>query len=402
MRRLLLSLWLVVGLLSSPATAQQWTGTAALTVTGGHQTNAYLDPVLRSWDPFSDPIFAAVMPRVGLVRSARRSRLAVTARTRLYPRRPDAPQLTQGYAWYQYRLSPSWAVGGLGGGTRDRFASPRDRWWALPSVEWSPTSASTLTLRGGVTRRYLSRTPERTARQTSALVTLNGGAWLTDRVRTEGRVYWSTGATSTSNAEFGGTGVSVQGTYWPTDQWAIEAEAAVEQLRYGPPSSTARDHIGRARLKARWHLHPSVTLFAQTQASGARLAETDGAAPDVHASVGLRLQTQRVFGGAVSPPSRRVCTTVEEGIRVRISYDGPGTPHVTGDFNGWSLPGVPLTPTDDGTWTTTLPLESGSYAYRIRIVDGSKRRWLDLPSYAQTADDAFGGTNGVCTAQQVP
>ena len=72
---------------------------------------------------------------------------------------------------------------------------------------------------------------------------------------------------------------------------------------------------------------------------------------------------------------------------------------MTGDFNGWSLPGVPLTRSDDDTWTTTLPLESGKYAYRIRVVDGPERRWLDLPSYAQTADDAFGGTKGVCTAQ---
>ena len=98
-------------------------------------------------------------------------------------------------------------------------------------------------------------------------------------------------------------------------------------------------------------------------------------------------------------PRRRVCTPVDDGLRVHIPYEGDGTPHVTGDFNGWSLPGVPLTQTDDNTWTTTLSLSPGEYAYRIRIVDGPEGRWLELPSYAQTADDAFGGTNGVCTVQ---
>ncbi|PSQ90018.1 MAG: hypothetical protein BRD43_02795, partial [Bacteroidetes bacterium QS_4_64_154] len=83
--------------------------------------------------------------------------------------------------------------------------------------------------------------------------------------------------------------------------------------------------------------------------------------------------------------------------RVQIPYDGSGTPHVTGDFNGWSLPGTPMTRIDEDTWKTTLPLEPGEYSYRIRIVDGAKRRWLDLPSYAQTTEDSFGGTNGVCT-----
>ncbi|MCS3668950.1 1,4-alpha-glucan branching enzyme [Salinibacter ruber] len=84
-------------------------------------------------------------------------------------------------------------------------------------------------------------------------------------------------------------------------------------------------------------------------------------------------------------------------MQIQVPYDGPGVPHVTGDFNGWSLPGTSLTQTDDGTWTTTLSVPSGEYAYRVRIVDGDERRWLSLPSYADTADDAFGGTNGVCT-----
>lgn len=400
MWRLVFGLLLLAGILPDATAAQQWAGTAALTLTGGHQTNTYLDPVLRSWNVPSDPTFAALMPQVGLARDARRSRLDVTARTRLYPQRPNAPQFAQGYARYRYRLSPSWTVGGLGGGARYRFVSSRDSWWALPSVEWAPTSNSTLTLRGGATRRYLSPTLESTTHQTSAIVALNGDAWLTDRLHAEGRLYWSNGATSAADVQFGGTGASARGTYWPTNQWSIEAEAAVEQTQYATASSTGQDRIGRAGLKAEWHVYSAATLFAQTQVSATRLARTDGTGTDVHVSVGLRLQAQRVLGGtSPSPPRRRVCTAVEDGIRVRVPYDGSGTPHVTGDFNGWSLPGVPMTQSDGDTWTTTLSLEPGEYAYRIRIVDGSRRRWLELPSYAQTAADAFGGTNGACTVQ---
>jgi len=248
-------------------------------------------------------------------------------------------------------------------------------------------------------QQYVATGLDRRDQQTSGLVTARAASWLTDRVRTEGRVYWSGGRTSIAETTFGGTGVAVQGTYWPTRQWSIEAEATLERVQYETATATtARDRLGRGGLEVAWHPRASITVFARTRASTAHLAQTDGSTADVHVAAGLRLQTQQVLGGPpASPPRRRACRAVDDGVRVQIPYSGSGTPHVTGDFNGWSLPGTPLTQADDGTWTTTLSVPSGEYAYRIRVVNGDERRWLDLPSYAETADDAFGGTNGVCT-----
>lgn len=399
MWRLLFGLWFLVGVLPHPTEAQQWTGTAGLALSGGHQTNAYLDPVLRSWDALSDPAFGALTPQAGLVRDGRRSRLRVTSRARLYPSRTNAPQLIQGHAQYQRDLSPTWTVGIGGGGTRNRFVSSRDSWWALPSVEWAPDRGSTLTLRGGLSRRTVEVSEGISDQQTSGLVALNGETWLTDRLQAEGRLYWSSGRTSLAETAFGGTGLSLRGTYWPTNQWSIEAEATAEQVRYETTTaSTAEDRLGRVGLTTRWRVHPSTTLFARTHASAARLAQGDGGEADVHVSAGLRVRAQRVLGGTTeAPPTRRVCRAVDDGVRVEIPYDGSGTPHLTGDFNGWSLPGIPMTRNGDNTWTTALSVSSGEYAYRIRIVDDSERRWLSLPSYAETAEDNFGGTNGVCT-----
>jgi len=399
MWRLLFGLWLLVGVLPPPTEAQQWTGTAGLALSGGHQTNAYLDPMLRSWGALSDPAFAALTPQAGLVRDARRSRLRVTSRARLYPSRTNVPQLIRGHAQYQRHLSPTWTVGVSGGGMRDRFVSSRDSWWALPSVEWAPDGRSTLTLRGGFSRRSVDVSEGVTDQQPSGLIALNGETWLTGRLQAEGRLYWSSGRTSLAETAFGGTGLSLRGTYWPTHQWSIEVEATAEQVRYETTTaSTAEDRLGRAGLTTRWRTRPSVTLFARTHASAAHLAQSDAVEADVHVSAGLRVQTQRVLGGTTGPPPRRqVCEATGEGVRVQIPYDGPGTPHLTGDFNGWSLPGTPMTQTGDTTWTVTLSVPSGEYAYRIRIVDDSERRWLPLPSYAETAEDNFGGTNGVCT-----
>lgn len=395
MWRILLGLSCLLGLLPQSGSAQQWTGTARLALTGGYQTNTYLDPVLRSWqDRSSAPGLAALTPQVGIARKARRTRLAAAVRTRLYPRRADAPQFVQGHAQARYRLSPSWSVGASGGGTRLRLGSSEESWWGLPSVRWTPTSSTAVTARGGLTQRYVATGQGTTVRQDSRLAMLNMAFWPTDRVRTEGRAYWSDGRTNATGTAFGGTGVSVRGVYWPTNQWSVEADVGVEQVQY--EARTTRTRLGRGGLKVAWHPRTAVTAFVQTRASTARLV--DGSSTDTHVAVGVRLRVRRVLSGtAPSPPRRRVCRAVENGVQIQVPYDGPGVPHVTGDFNGWSLPGTSLTQTDDGTWTTTLSVPSGEYAYRVRIVDGDERRWLSLPSYADTADDAFGGTNGVCT-----
>jgi hypothetical protein len=395
MWRILLGLSCLLGLLPQSGSAQQWTGTARLALTGGYQTNTYLDPVLRSWNNRSStPGLAALTPQVGIAREARRTRLAAAARTRLYPRRTGMPQFVQGHAQARYRLSPSWSVGASGGGTRLRLGSSEESWWALPSARWAPTSNTTVTARGGLTQRYVATGQGTTVRQDNRLAMLNVASWLTDRFRTEGRVYWSDGRTNATGTAFGGTGMSASGVYWPTNQWSVEAGVGVEQVQY--ETRTTRTRLGRGDLKVAWHPRTAVTVFAQARASTARLV--DGSSTDMHVAAGVRLRAQRVLGGtSTSPPRRRVCRAVENGVRVQVPYDGSGTPHVTGDFNGWTLPGTSLTQTDDGTWTTTLSVPSGEYAYRVRIVDGDERRWLSLPSYADTAEDAFGGTNGVCT-----
>ena len=68
---------------------------------------------------------------------------------------------------------------------------------------------------------------------------------------------------------------------------------------------------------------------------------------------------------------------------------------VVGDFNAWSEPGVPLRPEGGGVHSVTLELEPGSYRYRVRVVEGERERWLELPKGTPTVDDGFGGENGL-------
>lgn len=406
MWRLLFALGLLIGIGARSAPAQQWSGTAALGLSGGHQTNLYLDPVLGTWYPDGQSPFFALTPRLGLARDGSRTRVNLTVRARLHTRRTDRPQFTQSMLSVRHRLSPDWTVGVIGGGTRYRYPASqiqlrtaRDSWWGLPSLRWTPSSETMLTLRTGLTQR-LERLPSVTDRQTSGLASFRATHWLTGRVQVGGRLYYSSGRTSAAETRFGGTGGSLYSTYWPSNTVSIRGDVGIEQLQYETiqPSGQVQENIHRAGAEVKWRAHPSLTVFGRTQALYAALAMAENRT-DVHTSVGVRLQTEHVLGGSARSPiqQERVCHETDEGLRIRIPYTKSGTPHVTGDFNNWSLPGVPLKSTDDNVWETTLELPPGRYAYRVRVVDGNDARWLDLPSYAQTAKDPFGGTNGVCT-----
>jgi hypothetical protein len=407
MWRPLLLIGLLIGIGTGPAGAQEWSGTAALGLSGGHQTNLYLDPVLGTWNPDVHTFFLAATPQLGLTRTASRTRIDLTVRGRLNPRRSDVPQLMQSSLRVRYRLGADWALGLGGGGTRYRYppfqkavGTARDSWWALPSLQWTPTTETMLTLRTGLTQRF-ERLPALTDRQTSGLVSLRATHWLSDRVQGGVELHYSGGRTSTVEADFGGLGGTLSTTFWPTDAVSVRGAVALEQLRYETPQSpsTVRDRLGRAGVTVEWTPRSALTLFGRARALAADLG-AGSSRTDVHVSAGVRLRARRVLGGtAEAPPQRRVCRPTENGVRLHVPYEGEGTPHVTGDFNNWSLPGVPLRPTGDGTWETTLDLPAGRYAYRLRVVRDGSGRWLDLPSYAQTAEDPFGGTNGVCTVQ---
>lgn len=407
MWRLLFALGVLVGLGASPALAQQWSGTAAVDLAGGYQTNLYLDPVLGTWNADVSPGLFALTPQIGVTRNTSRTRFDLTVRSRLHPRRTDVPQLTQTSLRFRYRLTPDWTLGATGGGTRYRFTTTatglrtiRDRWWLLPSLQWTPTSETMLTFRSGLTQRF-ERSFMPTDRQTSGVASIRATHWLTERVRGGVRFYYSSGRTSVAETGFGGTGGSVSATYWPTGALSVSGTVAAEQLRYeaaGTSGGAVRDRIGRGELEVEWRLRPTIALFGRARGLYATLDRTDGGTTDLHLSGGLRLQLQRDLGGTAEPPPQRgVCRQSDDGLRIRVPYEGGGTPHVTGDFNGWSLPGISLEQADGDVWQTTLDLPPGRYAYRLRVVEDEEARWLDLPSYAQTTKDSFGSTNGVCT-----
>ena len=428
MRRVMIG-WVILlgwGLLAGIATGQQLSGAFSLTGTTGYQTNSYLDPVLGEWDPNTTPTFLAFDPSVALTYTAPSVQLGVRGAVRTYPRRVERSllPLMRLSGSGQFTVASQWAVGLYGGGSRYRLNSERNTWWALPALAWSPGSGTTLEVRGGVAGRRNVLASGGTSRQTSAVGVLVGDTWFTDRWRGRMSLYVSNGRAAARTATYGGTGLTVASTYWWTDRLALTGHAAFEQVRYErtqeqaaggdspigmeeasggatTTTTTTSDRLWRVGAEVSWTLRSGVTLFTRAQGMAADLEASGARSFDAHVGGGVRWRIAHALAG-----SRRAARTrglwhnEDEGLRFHIRYEGPGQLYVTGDFNDWADPGIPLRQVEPERYTAVLPLTPGRYEYRIRIVDREgETRWLAFPEGARTVRDGFGGVNGVCIVE---
>ncbi len=79
----------------------------------------------------------------------------------------------------------------------------------------------------------------------------------------------------------------------------------------------------------------------------------------------------------------------EHHVTLRVNAPRARSVDVNGDFTNWTP--VPLTPTNEGWWSVTLPLDRGKYQMNLRI-DGGK--WIVPPGLLSMSDE-FGGAVGL-------
>lgn len=401
------------GLLAGGAVGQHVSGALSLTSLAGYQTNPYLDPVLGEWDPSVSPGFVAVDPAVALRFATPKLQLDLAGQARLDPGRPEQATvpLVRVSGAGQYALASRWQVGGSAGRSWYRLNAERDTWWALPALTWQPGARSALTVRGGVAGRRNALASGSTSRQTSTVGVLEGRLWLTDRWRGQLSVYRSNSRTATGATTYGGTGITASTTYWWTSRLALRGHATFERVNYdiaqpvegagapAAPSVTVSDRLWRGGGEVRWTVHDPVALFARAQAMVADLQQAGTTSFDVHVGAGVRWRLGRTLAGRRATAARGLWHNADGGLRFHVPYDGDGQLYVTGEFNDWADPGVPLRPAGSNRYAATLPLPPGRYEYRIRIVDDGTTRWLELPDDARTVNDGFGGVNGVCIVE---
>ena len=81
-------------------------------------------------------------------------------------------------------------------------------------------------------------------------------------------------------------------------------------------------------------------------------------------------------------------------VHFRLTAPGARTVALVGDFNGWDRAATPLHAArgEDGLWTVTLPLPSGSYQYAFVINESA---WVADPASAIAIEDEFGTSSSL-------
>ncbi len=92
-------------------------------------------------------------------------------------------------------------------------------------------------------------------------------------------------------------------------------------------------------------------------------------------------------GGSSSP----TCVTEQFSYNAGKSLSSV---HLSGSFNAWAEPGLPLTHEAGEVWKLSLDLAAGNYEYKF-VLDGTT--WVSDPANPNTANDTFGGVNSLLT-----
>ncbi|MES3630089.1 MAG: glycogen-binding domain-containing protein [Longimonas sp.] len=381
--------------------------------------------MLRIWDPTIRPAFLGVSPAAALSWTDTRFRAYAQIRTRSDlrggdPERAESVEwlLAQADAHAMYDISERIGVGLTTGMRRYQLQTEQQGLWALPTVRGQLAERVRLdVLAGGATRRIKRDDARGTAQFSDWRATLVGQAaihwWAQDNLRITAGAYRSQNTSAEASEQSNGAGARIAATWWPHPAWSITANVAGEQSRYvltenrtAPTSqqttTTQKTRRGRSGVEAMWQPTRSIDVFTHAHAT---YAGQDAGATTFHVGAGLRMRTSAVLAQRFASSSTRQQLWHIEGAAIRVSIPAPDAAslYLTGDFNEWALPGIPLMPTRDGHHEAVLYLTPGRYAFRVHAVEHhfdpveDTPQWVELPDYAETEDDSFGGTNGIIT-----
>lgn len=408
------------------ARAQELRGFLVLEGDPGYLTNAYLDPGFATWAPEVETAFGSVGGTGLLEWSSGRTTATGAATVRWIGFADSTP------AWHAYLFK-----GGLERRLGDRvglaadaafseFRRPAERrtLWGQAALRWTVSPRVRLSLGPGLASRRFPIAaaeeddgglldppvdiggppdpgPSGEADATSYLLLVGLEAWPGRRWLVRAEAFGARTSAPDLGLDYEGGGGSLRLTRRLGSRLSLSAGGAIEGFGYraateATDGSTAEvpadDLIWRGELGLGWAVGRRAELRARLAGLG-RSGGGDEEGLDLYASAGVRI----ALGGVLAGPRRSppLWTRTPEGMRVRFRYDGAGRVFVVGDFNAWAEPGVPLRPEGGGVHAATLELEPGSYRYRVRVVEGERERWLELPEGTPTVEDGFGGENGL-------
>lgn len=401
---------LIFGWLSmmSLANAQQIETRFSLTGNTGVNSNTYLTPVLSEWDRETTGAFYTLMPMANLYWAGSGRNLQASAGGQLFDRTWGESPWLGGLVstTFTQRLDQNWSLRLNGGLTHHQSDYSRSMQWANLKFNRLISSFTQASFQVGSSwRQYIVEEGESSSRYDTYGLELEH--WFNFNWRLSGGFI-----SSFDHITDPGRGFSAELTagYQPSRDWNLnwrnsinqfseefqpEGEGTAAETEQNGETYIIEDRIYRSTIDARYTANRYVTLTGRLTGLGWESSIDDRFITDFEVSAGVEVSIAPDFSG--NGELRDIewkSTSSDEPSVVEVRYRGSGQLYITGDFNDWDEPGIPLREVSRNRYQAEVDLSAGSQEYRIRVRKNDEEEWLDLPESVPTVTDSFGGRNG--------
>lgn len=404
---------------------QQWDTRFSASTAGGVVTNTYLTPALDEWGRSNAVGFYSLTPAFSVIRSSTDRQINLAASGQLFHPFDDRRAWTGGWinSSLNQPLSNRWVVNFTGGANLHRSDYTRNMQWARIQLSWTRSAFTRFSVNSGLHwRTYQFEEIESSRRFES--IGFRAQHWLSPGWSVSGDL-----GTSWAHLQDPSEGfrIALQTTWHPATNWRISLSGSMQQftqefqleggtvegqniltqsqMGQGPPGQDdpeevitheIRDQFYQGALNVGYSLSDLFTLTARFAGLGWSSTTDDELQTDVEARIGVEISLRPDWfsGSSEVGNIEWINLEAEENSIIEVSYSGDGQLFITGDFNDWDEPGIPLRNISGDRYRAEIQLSAGYNDYKLRVRRNGEEEWLDLPESVTTVSDGFGGRNG--------
>ncbi len=408
--------------ISTPGLAQQWQTVFSVDSRVGYSSNTYLNPYYSEWDRSENTGFGVLSGIGQTVWTDDSNSLKLTGMGVIEPFFQNQEMWRGGLALagYEHHFTNTFSAGVETGGSYFSSSFQRSLVWAQPTISWTPTPFSEITLKAGSNFRtydnYLVDGETTDSSDRTDLYALEFESWPSFRWQVSGGWY---GNLDSFPAIQDGFSSFVALTHLLNNGARLKLRTGIEQYKNqqtittdggggfpptgGGPNETTEtieetNRLFRVGLEGQLPINNKISAFVNLEGLRYQTDASDQNISDYQFSGGVRLSLQpasKEKAGTINPKWKKS----EDKQQVQLTYSGKGRLYLVGDFNDWDRPGIPLVNTQKDMYTAEVTLEAGAYEYKVLIVENGEEEWIPFSDGTYTVKDGFGGENGMLLVQ---
>lgn len=385
----------------------------------GYSTNTFLHPFVNEWDTADRGAYSRLLTAGQLFWNRGDVSANVTAGGFYEPIFDNRPGWSgfYGNGNVNYRISQRFTAGVESSVNRISSEYGRNSASVMPAISWSPSLFTRIQARAGSSfRSYVDLQTEEGDQRVSERFDLYGveiERWPSMNWRISGSVFglmdqnlFENHSISLSLSRLFRNSASVTAQFsfnQYLNRFLIEGEAGPGGPPFGGPAGGTEDEIVEESDRLlRSGISFRVPIAGNFTAIGSLSHMTfipgfGDSRSDIELSAGVQYRFSvtdavRSHGLDISPDWEK---RSDGAVMLKVRHRGEGTIYITGEFNDWDRPGIPLHRVSSRRYAVQLDLEPGIYEYKILEKDGDEERWLELSGETMTVSDGFGGENGL-------